>query len=659
MPDPMRIDLEMAGLAEAPAAINAVGAAAHDLASVEQALVAANKDLAASLKAIGASSKYTGLPGGNGKRNGKAGGGGAEHVGAAEAAVRPGKTWPEFTKGKMGPYMRSEGSHAAAMARLSKEWSEYKAGVERQAAGEAAVAKTQAFPKAQAAHARVGGPEQRLEKARAAVAEAQNDAERRDAELAVKRAEEAIARANAGPKDTYTRVGGPEQRLEKARAALAQARSDAEQRDAELAVKRAEATLAKAKAGQGDGITAHGPQAALARARKALGTARTPEEQFDARLAMLRATKRVQGAEQEMGGGGPSFSQRLLRAVASSRFGAGGGMMPLLGRSLDVFLPGIHKAIFGGGGGAAAGALGAAAAPLAAVAAAAVIAGTAFSALTAVVMAASAELNDMNRAMTPSGGGALDVARLTAIGVSSGEVAAAASSLRERLSSDPWAMAAASTIGVGPRLGKNLGAQNQAKDLMRVLDGLRKVTDAEEQLRLARMMGVEGMLELAKVSGFGWEAMKKDAQLREKIADPKYLQQARDFEAVWKRVGYNLDTAKMAIGKQLLPYGAALGHILGNLSQDIAEKIEKGDWKGILSELGLWGGAEARDNARVDRDGTLRENNERLAALPRAIEKGMAGGGPRARSAIPAGWTGPMLEQVADKEALLRGYFRI
>ena len=34
-------------------------------------------------------------------------------------------TWREFITGKMGPYMKSEGSHGAAMARLSKEWKEY------------------------------------------------------------------------------------------------------------------------------------------------------------------------------------------------------------------------------------------------------------------------------------------------------------------------------------------------------------------------------------------------------------------------------------------------------------------------------------------------------------------------------------------------------
>lgn len=37
-----------------------------------------------------------------------------------------GKTWKGFVKGKMGPYMRSEGSHGKAMRRLGKEWKQYK-----------------------------------------------------------------------------------------------------------------------------------------------------------------------------------------------------------------------------------------------------------------------------------------------------------------------------------------------------------------------------------------------------------------------------------------------------------------------------------------------------------------------------------------------------
>lgn len=36
------------------------------------------------------------------------------------------KTWRTFMKGKMGPYMKSEGSHGAAIRRMGKEWKTYK-----------------------------------------------------------------------------------------------------------------------------------------------------------------------------------------------------------------------------------------------------------------------------------------------------------------------------------------------------------------------------------------------------------------------------------------------------------------------------------------------------------------------------------------------------
>lgn len=38
-----------------------------------------------------------------------------------------GKSWTSFMKGKMSPYMKSEGGHKQAMARLAREWKSYKA----------------------------------------------------------------------------------------------------------------------------------------------------------------------------------------------------------------------------------------------------------------------------------------------------------------------------------------------------------------------------------------------------------------------------------------------------------------------------------------------------------------------------------------------------
>lgn len=48
---------------------------------------------------------------------------------AANAAEEvPRMSWREFTAGKMGEYMKSEGGHGPAMARLSREWKDYQGG---------------------------------------------------------------------------------------------------------------------------------------------------------------------------------------------------------------------------------------------------------------------------------------------------------------------------------------------------------------------------------------------------------------------------------------------------------------------------------------------------------------------------------------------------
>lgn len=53
-------------------------------------------------------------------------------VAPSEPSAKP-MTWKEFTSGKMGEYMRSEGGHAGAMKRLGEEWKAYKAGLEEAA----------------------------------------------------------------------------------------------------------------------------------------------------------------------------------------------------------------------------------------------------------------------------------------------------------------------------------------------------------------------------------------------------------------------------------------------------------------------------------------------------------------------------------------------
>lgn len=72
------------------------------------------------------------------------------------------QTWPEFMSGKMGRYMKSEGGHAGAMKRLSKEWEEYNAAPSTAAVAEAPLAP--ATSSAAPSTAAVGGDVTRLER---------------------------------------------------------------------------------------------------------------------------------------------------------------------------------------------------------------------------------------------------------------------------------------------------------------------------------------------------------------------------------------------------------------------------------------------------------------------------------------------------------------
>ncbi len=55
-------------------------------------------------------------------------GGVVPEASSTSAATQEPTTWREFTRGKMGEYMKSEGGHAGAMKRLGEEWRALKAG---------------------------------------------------------------------------------------------------------------------------------------------------------------------------------------------------------------------------------------------------------------------------------------------------------------------------------------------------------------------------------------------------------------------------------------------------------------------------------------------------------------------------------------------------
>jgi hypothetical protein len=190
---------------------------------------------------------------------------------------------------------------------------------------------------------------------------------------------------------------------------------------------------------------------------------------------------------------------------------------------------------------------------------------------------AAAELRGIRRAGSESGGTVAEVSRLSALGIPEEQIAGTAAGLRQRVTTDYGAMQAAAQLGLkhpGPRWA---GEQDEAKILLETMEALRigsgRVENAEQQLRLARELGMEGMLDQINVSPKVWRAMKEDARVREAVADPKYLQASRDLDAQVRRAADSFGNLKAALGAPAIQMAADTFGKVADWINKIAERI--------------------------------------------------------------------------------------
>lgn len=176
---------------------------------------------------------------------------------------------------------------------------------------------------------------------------------------------------------------------------------------------------------------------------------------------------------------------------------------------------------------------------------------------------ASRELNTFGSARTLSGGTIGNISRLQALGLAPSEIPGMAAALRERISSDPFAMMAANQLGIGVQPGRPFGDVNEAMGLERAIDALReterkaipvigKVKAQEETLRLARMLQIESSIEAIRVSDRIRAAQRRDGELRERIFDEDALQSALDYAAGVKRIGAAQENLNKIFAKPFL-----------------------------------------------------------------------------------------------------------
>ncbi len=347
--------------------------------------------------------------------------------------------------------------------------------------------------------------------------------------------------------------------------------------------------------------------------------------QAQATLSQGTSTTRASGgAAQRTPRPDPTFASRLQSAIFSTRVGVGPGgvqVAPLLGRTLKVFesLPG----------------------PAGLIAKNLSLGAIAAQAFAREVSASAASMRVSGRAETESGGSQGDIARLRAFGVAPGRAAGASASLRANLSTDPMAMFAAAQLGIGPQARRPFGSQNEAALLVRTLGALRKVTDAEEQLRLARILGVDSMLDELKVSDRVFNARMMDARITEQIYSPEKVQAARDLGAAEDRFAQGWDNLRTVMEAPAWRLGAEALNLAADGMQRLAQFENLGQFAAKFSPAGTpFALGDAFSKALADINNLLHGGSDaaekHTAAMNRHADALMNyGGGERSESAVP------------------------
>jgi hypothetical protein len=359
---------------------------------------------------------------------------------------------------------------------------------------------------------------------------------------------------------------------------------------------------------------------------------------FDAQVRARQAQQAFERA-QKQASGGPDFFDRAGQALMSSRFSVGGGgavgpqIMPLIGRTLSIFGK-LTPALQGFTAGLTLGA-------------------SVAKAFSDSMVDAARVAGEFGRAGLMSGGSPGTIGQLTAMGLPAGQIAGTAAGLRQRLSSDPFAMMAG-----GFQLPRPFGGADEAKLLQEKIEDLRVTKllfGAEAQLVKARMLGLDGMLDLINVSQFVQDEQKKAADLNKDIFDERYLQSARDFnasqtqlEGAWKRLEAAftkpfIQEATVAIlgwaqavgdaSKFLNQHADEFNQIAFKMLEGLAGAFGQGDAVKALEDQ-MKGFKAANDFLNQNQNAT-QTNTDALNKVAELLMMVVHGGGPRSRGAIP------------------------
>lgn len=322
---------------------------------------------------------------------------------------------------------------------------------------------------------------------------------------------------------------------------------------------------------------------------------------------------------------------RGIGGIAGGAGGAAGGMRAI------AALPALLAALPG---------------PLKLLAPALIAAGAGAVAASMLASRAAASMGPYRAAGVASGGSPGDIARLAAAGIAPGQIPGAAAGLRNRLASDPLAQMAAGGIGISAQLPRGFGSTNDAKLYMDTLAGLRRITDSQEQLRKAILLGVESELDMIKVSDRTWRLMMRDTAIRE-VIQMRGAEQARELTAQQRRLEMAFGNLSDEVGTKFIPGMSALTDLAARIVNFGAMLAMINPTLGSIQNLGesLQGLLRLIDGGEGKLPDALRANTAAMMDLNTYLQR-TYGGGPRARGSIPGGLGGEMLRRSIEAGTL-------
>lgn len=232
----------------------------------------------------------------------------------------------------------------------------------------------------------------------------------------------------------------------------------------------------------------------------------------------------------------PSFSpasSRLTR-IASSAGGGSSKVASVAGKIGSALLEGSE------------------ANPYTAAATAALAASTAIYKLADEASKASQKFETLKFATGSNGGTAARLATIgSSIGMSGEQIGGMSAALQERITTDPAAMATARRFGAY-NIGRPYGNVDEGRNLLKVLEGIRKLSDPSDRIRTARTLGVEGASNYFNLSDQQAGKVQADAQTKSSIFTPQFGQDAADFQSSVARVADSIENVIGALGKPVM-----------------------------------------------------------------------------------------------------------